>query len=111
MQRYLEENPTEVEGEAQLGQETYPIFKSQPIPNGFVWNPSALVAETMLVYLTGLGHGQYLTYVHSHVPHSRVFQPSEPVSSLLPTTLGHLLSAHRRQYSNLALGQRSISGP
>jgi serine/threonine-protein kinase SRPK3 len=70
MQQYLAANPAEFEGEAQLGEESYPIFKSQPIPHGNPWNPSALVAETMLVYLKGLGHGQYPTCVYSHTPHS-----------------------------------------
>ena len=70
MQKYLEANPAEVEGQTQLEGEDYPIIKSQPIPNSYAWDTSAFEAETMIIYLAGLGHGQRPSRIYSFILHS-----------------------------------------
>jgi len=110
MQQYLETNPAEVEGQTQLEGESYPIIKSQPIPNGYAWDTSAFEAEKMIIYLTDLGHGQYPSSIHSFVPRSWTLQRKGLVNSRLPTALAHLLSAHRRRSCNRTLVQQWISG-
>ena len=110
MQRYLEADPTEFEGEEQIDEETYPIFKSQPIPNRFTWDTSAFEAETMLIYLTDLGNGSRLSHIY-FIHYSRSSQPRELANSLLLTVSVNLLYARQRQSSNRTLGQVWISGP
>lgn len=110
MQQYLDANPAEVEGQIQLEGESYPIIKSQPIPNGYAWDTSAFEAEKMIIYLVDLGHGQWPSSMYSFVPRSWTLQRSGLVNSLLPTALVHLLSAHRRRSCNRTLVQLWISG-
>lgn len=59
MQRYLEKNPTKIEGNAQIDGENYPIFNSQPFPNKFTWDTSAYQAELMSIYLMNFSHGPW----------------------------------------------------
>jgi hypothetical protein len=110
MQQYLEANPAEVEGQTQLEGESYPIIKSQPIPNGYTWDTSAFEAEKMIIYLADFGHGQCSSSIYWFVRRSWTLQRSGLVNSLLPTALVHLLSAHRRRSCNRTLVQQWISG-
>ncbi|KAI9057489.1 kinase-like protein [Trametes sanguinea] len=55
---YLQSTPPEFEGEVDLDGQKYPLVKPQPIPHVFKWDTSAFEAETMIIYLTDLGHAQ-----------------------------------------------------
>jgi serine/threonine-protein kinase SRPK3 len=51
LQQYLDANPAEIEGQAQLepGGESYLTLKFQPIPNGYVYDTSAFEAELIFI--------------------------------------------------------------
>ncbi|KZT01577.1 kinase-like protein [Laetiporus sulphureus 93-53] len=58
LSRFLESHPAETDGSFELDGESYPILKSQPIPNGHSWDTSAFEAENVIIYLMDYGQAQ-----------------------------------------------------
>lgn len=63
--------------------ERYPIIKSQPIPNDYVWDTNAFEAEKMIIYLTDLGHGQCLSCAYLQL--SSLMDPTAQRAGEQPT--------------------------
>ncbi|KAI0784875.1 kinase-like domain-containing protein [Abortiporus biennis] len=60
IEKFLDENPVEFDGEYQIEGTNYTIFKSQPIPHIFSPESSPFQAELMSTYLTDLGQAQFM---------------------------------------------------